>query len=105
MQMHLQPRERIDTDLVNLVEQMVLIQLEWRLLVPTAVDLLTPFICFLQAMPAWAGATDCHPTVPPIWAEEHKHLWKMSTEYLNLALPGEMGASLWLQSAASACCE
>uniref|UniRef100_A0A7S0WWI6 Cyclin-like domain-containing protein n=1 Tax=Pyramimonas obovata TaxID=1411642 RepID=A0A7S0WWI6_9CHLO len=86
LQMHLQPNDRVDTILVNVVEQMVLIQLEWHLLVPTAVDLLTPFICFLQAIPAWATATDCHPTVPLVWAEEHKHLWKKSCELLHVSL-------------------
>eukprot|EP00959_Pyramimonas_sp_CCMP1952_P470945 9497573-Pyramimonas_sp.AAC.2 len=67
---------------------MVLIQLEWHLLIPTAVDMLTPFICFLQAMPAWADASDCHPEVPVIWAEEHKYLWKRSCEHLHPTLKG-----------------
>ena len=73
----------------NLVQQMVLIQLDWHIFIPTALDLLTPLICVLQATPAWAYAPDRLPSVPSDWVEAHEYLWKKSCEYVSLILPGK----------------
>jgi hypothetical protein len=71
-----------------MVEQMVLIQLDWHLLVPTAVDLFTPFLCYLQAMPLWFDANECHDVVPTAWVDAHTTLWIKSCDYVHRTLAG-----------------
>mmetsp|Transcript_9327 Transcript_9327/g.15992 ORF Transcript_9327/g.15992 Transcript_9327/m.15992 type:complete len:378 (-) Transcript_9327:140-1273(-) len=86
LQVYVPPFERIDTSLVNMVEQTVLIQLDWHLLVPTAVDLFTPFLCYLQAMPLWFNANECHAVVPTAWVDAHTTLWIKSCDYIHRTL-------------------
>uniref|UniRef100_A0A7S0N2F7 Cyclin N-terminal domain-containing protein n=1 Tax=Pyramimonas obovata TaxID=1411642 RepID=A0A7S0N2F7_9CHLO len=86
LQDHVPPGKRIHPATINLVEDLVLKRLDWRLNAITAVSFLSPFILMLQGMPQWANTMRDLQDFPAGWAEEHQHLWVQSVKHVTRSL-------------------